>query len=167
MRDQTWGRDPGVGFSVRRSGGVSCQMMCQAALLLHPALLLSLLAPSFRRNPTSPAQPPLTPFARHFVVGKAAPVPPRSFAVFWTRKWPDRHSLLPQPSLLHLTTYEIDHWSGLHTVFFFCCQDRANSTLVEAPRHNCRTSVDFDLSTSHSFWLQINLFAPPKSFFCG
>src|SRR5277367_6323183 len=134
--------------------------MCQAALILHPALLLS-LPPSFRRDLNQTISARCSLLLRGCLLLESCT---RTTTLFHGYLGPKVARLTfltsPQPSLLHLTTCEIDHRSGLHPVFFFCCQDRANFTLVEALRdYNCITSVDFELSASHSFGCK-SIFSP-------
>jgi hypothetical protein len=95
-------------------------------------VLLSLLPPSFRRDPNqSPAQLSLTPFARLFVLESCT----HTTTLFHGVLDPESGQIdIPYLPTFTTSPYtcEIDHRSGLHPVFFFCCEDRANFTPLEA-----------------------------------
>jgi hypothetical protein len=125
--------------------------MCQAALILHPALLLSLLPPSFRRDPNQSISR-CSLFLRGCLLLESRT---RTTTLFHGDLGPKvaRLTFLTSPNLHYFTLQPAKLTIG---VVFARCSFSAVKTeqtlrLLKCSDYDCLTSVDFELSASHSF----------------
>lgn len=147
----------GVGFSVRRSGGVSCQRMCQAALILHPAVVVAALFSS-RPKPVQLSRRSL--LLRGCLVLENCT---HTTTLFHGDLGPKvaRLTFLTSPNLHYFTLQPAK--STIEAVFTRCSFSAVKTEqtlrLSKHSDYDCITSVDFELSASHSFGCK-SIFSP-------